>query len=289
MTKRLIVNADDYGLTPGVSSGIREGHLKGIVTTATAMMNMPSAREDLQIATVECPKLGLGVHLVLTAGEPLRRNSSSSLARPDGLFYSIEEISGSGTYFEQIDVGELRDEWRAQIENFMKSGARLDHLDSHHHISYYHEKTYEVMYLLAEEYRVGVRTLVPVEDHIQVLGTVSEIILLPSERFMQHFRVSAAKPDGFICSFMHHNVSLATLLNILSELPDGSFELMSHPGRMDAHLQSVSSYSALRQQELAILTHEETLEAVRRHCIFLVTYGDLERLSSTPVAKGQVS
>ena len=114
MTKRLIVNADDYGLTPGVSRGIREGHLKGIVTTATAMMNMPSVEEDLRIAARECPGLGLGVHLVLTAGEPLRHATGSSFRRPDGRFYSIGEISRSNTFFDQIDVSDLEDEWRAQ-------------------------------------------------------------------------------------------------------------------------------------------------------------------------------
>jgi len=279
MTKRLIVNADDYGLTPGVSSGIREAHLKGIVTTATAMMNMPSVREDLHIATSECPTLGLGVHLVLTAGEPLRRNPGSSLSRPDGRFYSIGEILGSNTFFDYIDLGDLTDEWRAQIEYFMNCGARLDHLDSHHHISYYHEKTYEAMHVLAEEYRVGVRTLIPVEDRIHVLGAVSENILSSSAKFLQRFPISAVRPDGFISSFMHNNVSLATLLNILSEVPNGSFEVMCHPGWMDAHLQSVSSYSLLRQKELDILTHEETLEAIRRHCIVLSTYRDLENIS----------
>ena len=68
---RLIVNADDYGRTPGVSRGIRQAHLRGIVTSTTAMMNMPAIEEDLQAALEETPELGLGVHLVLTCGAPL--------------------------------------------------------------------------------------------------------------------------------------------------------------------------------------------------------------------------
>ncbi len=65
---RLIVNADDYGLTPGVGLGTRQAHREGIVTTATAMMNMPYAAVELQRAHEEVPTLGLGVHLTLTAG-----------------------------------------------------------------------------------------------------------------------------------------------------------------------------------------------------------------------------
>ena len=70
--KRLIVNADDYGRTRGVSAGIREAHLHGIVTSTTAMMNFPGVQADLARACDDCPQLGLGVHLVLTAGRPLR-------------------------------------------------------------------------------------------------------------------------------------------------------------------------------------------------------------------------
>ncbi len=69
---RLIVNADDYGLTAGVSAGIREAHQSGIVTSTTAMMNLPGVVEDLRLALETCPGLGLGAHLVLTAGGPLR-------------------------------------------------------------------------------------------------------------------------------------------------------------------------------------------------------------------------
>jgi len=283
MTKRLIVNADDYGLTPGVSSGIREAHLKGIVTTATAMMNMPSAREDLQIAARECPMLGLGVHLVLTAGEPLRHAAGTSFRRSDGRFYSVGEISKSHTFFDQIDAADLGDEWRAQIEKFMECGAPLDHLDSHHHISFYHAKPYEVMHALAEEYKVGMRTIVPLASRSEVFGNVAELISASFSSFSHRFPVSTVGPEGFISAFMHDKVSLATLFDIVSELPDGRFELMCHPGRVDAHLESVSSYSALRQRELDILMHAEVLEAINRHHILLSTY---RGLGATPLNSG---
>ncbi|HCS39550.1 MAG TPA: hypothetical protein DIW44_08195 [Anaerolineaceae bacterium] len=71
MSKRLIVNADDYGHTHGVSQGIRLAHLRGIVTSTTAMMNYRGAEDDLRKATHECPRLGLGLHLVLTSGNPV--------------------------------------------------------------------------------------------------------------------------------------------------------------------------------------------------------------------------
>ena len=71
MTKRLIVNADDFGRTHQVSDGILSAHCDGIVTSTTVMMSMPGAARDLTRALAEAPKLGLGVHLVFTAGRPL--------------------------------------------------------------------------------------------------------------------------------------------------------------------------------------------------------------------------
>ena len=61
MTRQLIVNADDFGRTHGVSAGILRAHLEGIVTSATAMMNMPGVAADLRQAKTEAPRLGLGV------------------------------------------------------------------------------------------------------------------------------------------------------------------------------------------------------------------------------------
>ena len=71
MTKRLIVNADDYGHSPGICLGIREAHLQGIVTSTSAMMNRPLTAAELTVAARACPNLGIGVHLVLTTGKPV--------------------------------------------------------------------------------------------------------------------------------------------------------------------------------------------------------------------------
>ena len=131
MTKQLIVNADDYGRTASVSAGIRQAHLRGIVTTTTAMMNMSSVGNDIRLALAECPRLGLGVHLVLTAGRPvLPSERVPSLAASDGSFYKLPQMIA---ILQKLNPAELRAEWRAQIEKFLRTGAMLDHLDSHHH------------------------------------------------------------------------------------------------------------------------------------------------------------
>ena len=88
MPKRLIINSDDYGRTPEISRGIRESHLRGVVTSTTCMMNIPTTATDVALALAETPQLGMGVHLVLTMGRPIvRREGGSSLTDENGNFF----------------------------------------------------------------------------------------------------------------------------------------------------------------------------------------------------------
>src|SRR5262245_45515696 len=99
MVRKLILNADDYGKTAGVSAGLRESHMRGIVTSTTTMMNMPDAENALREARTQCPKLGLGVHLVLTTGLPLLPAASvPSLIDDQGRFF------GETATIDRLDV-----------------------------------------------------------------------------------------------------------------------------------------------------------------------------------------
>ncbi|HJQ14338.1 MAG TPA: ChbG/HpnK family deacetylase, partial [Anaerolineales bacterium] len=91
--KRLIINSDDYGRTPKISRGIREAHLRGVVTSTTCMMNIPTTAEDIAVALNETPKLGLGVHLVLTMGNPISApDTVPSLIDAEGRFLKYRPL-----------------------------------------------------------------------------------------------------------------------------------------------------------------------------------------------------
>lgn len=92
--RQLIVNADDYGVTRNVSLGIREAHQQGIATTTTAIMIAPAIAQELKLAQELCPKLDIGVHLVLTSGTPIRPTSKvPSLVGNDGRFHEFKDIA----------------------------------------------------------------------------------------------------------------------------------------------------------------------------------------------------
>ncbi len=87
MTKCLVVNADDFGRTAGVSQGILEAHLNGIVTSTTVMANLPGAAQAVRQALVEAPNLAMGVHLNLTQGTPISPpDALPGLVTPGGGF-----------------------------------------------------------------------------------------------------------------------------------------------------------------------------------------------------------
>jgi chitin disaccharide deacetylase len=93
---RLIVNSDDYGLSPAVSRGIRDSHKMGIVTSTTVMISVPGCESDVQLALHETPHLALGLHLTLAGmccPPVLPPSSVPSLVRNDGNFYDEPEWS----------------------------------------------------------------------------------------------------------------------------------------------------------------------------------------------------
>ena len=125
--KFLIVNADDYGHTPGVSSGIREAHLNGIVTSTSAMMNSPHIEEELPRLIELCPYIGIGVHLIMTSGKPLLPVDAlpvlMSLSE-DGISFNHDPQG----QINRINMEEIRSEWQAQIDKFILIAGRApDH------------------------------------------------------------------------------------------------------------------------------------------------------------------
>ena len=111
MMIKLIVNADDFGLTEGTNYGIIDGHINGLVNSTTMMMNMPGTEHAVRLAK-EYNLLGVGVHLVLTAGEPLLKDVPS-LVGENGSFHK-QSVVREGN----INPEEVEREWTAQIEKF---------------------------------------------------------------------------------------------------------------------------------------------------------------------------
>jgi predicted glycoside hydrolase/deacetylase ChbG (UPF0249 family) len=273
MTRTLIVNADDFGRTRGVSAGIVHAHLHGLVTTTTAMVNLPGALQDVAQALRQAPTLGLGVHLNLTCGRPVHNPADvPSLVSLDGSFHTPDALIASG---HRPNPAHVEREWRAQIEAFLETGAQLDHLDSHHHAALFSPEMWQTCLNLAAEFRCGVRPPAPRETRDDVLFS-----RFPSgaRRFAtgEAWRMLANRgipsPERLVTRFHAQRARLATLLSILESLPHGTTELMCHPGWLDAILLRESGYAREREVELGALTSSRTMRMATRHGIVWSTY-----------------
>jgi predicted glycoside hydrolase/deacetylase ChbG (UPF0249 family) len=275
MTVRLIVNADDYGRSANISRAIRDSHTRGIVSSTTCMMNMPTVVDDIHISLRETPSLGLGVHLVLTADRPLLpADQVPTLTQPNGAFLKLEQLIAKRA---QLDTAQVKAEWRAQIEKFIAAaGHKPTHLDSHHHTSYFTPELFRTMLELAQEYDAAIRLPVTSEAPDTMAGIPAELFQPIAEhapRLLEDFR--PRHPDAFFASFYDDLATMEELFRILDSLGDGTFEIMTHPGYSDPELVASSGYTVQREHELAVLTAAETLDEIKKRNIELIHFGQL--------------
>ena len=265
--KKLIINSDDYGRTPEISRGIREVHLRGVLSSTTCMMNIPTTVDDIALALKETPNLGLGIHLVLTMGRPL--------SKPEAV-PSIVDVNGNhlkyASFAENVpnlNMDEVKAEWHLQIERFVKAaGRKPTHLDSHHHSSYWSPALFRGMLELAKEYDCPIRY--PFTEYVvdELEETEKHLPELMKEFSPKH-------PDRFVASFYDDGATQDELLRLISEIPDGTTEIMCHPGYVDDAFEKESVYNFQRERELKILTDESIKQAIEERNIRLISFTEL--------------
>ncbi len=276
-TKYLIVNADDYGRTPGVSQGIREAHLHGIVTSTSALMNMPWIEEDLRIAMRETPDLGLGVHLVLTCGTPLR--SPDLVETITGGHESFPKLQDLVQKLTGVDPEQAAAEWDTQIQRFIElTGRNPDHLDSHHHVTFFTEELFSKFLDLARRYSCAIRIPFPTQSGYcdglpqQFSDAVMEFV----PRLTQ--QDAPSKPDWFIGTFYDELATSEQLFRILDQMETGVSEMMCHPGYADEALLNGSAYSKPREREVRILTMDSVRQTFVERGIRRINFSALTQL-----------
>ncbi len=250
--KRLIVNADDFGRTPGVNTGTLEAHLRGIVTSATVMILERAAAEGIRQARRDAPRLSLGLHCVLTGGGPpaSHRDALPTLA-PSGRFVRNAEALPA-----VLDPDEVRAELSAQIALFEEAAGRPPaHLDSHHH-SALHPAVEPVFAEVAARRGLPVRAATD-EARSTLRG--------------RGLRV----PDAFFDGFYAEGATAENLRRIVASLPDGTSELMCHPGHPDRELIAGSSYARERAREVELLRDPVIRDFLRDEGVELVAFGAL--------------
>lgn len=273
MRARLIVNADDFGRNPEINRGIVEAHLEGIVTTTTALINMPGALTAMKQAQESAPDLAFGLHLNLTLGAPVTKTGAGQkLIGKDSQF---KDLSAWLANLEDLPIGAIEDEWRAQVSTFLSSGIPLDHLDSHHHIALVHEDIWALYLELAKEIGCGVRPPNPDDVDDEQLGKMypSDVVEYARSGALSRLRVSGVPhPTSFLASFFDDRATLEHLHQLLGQLSPGFTELMCHPGYLSQDPRNQGSYTHQRVAEFKALTDRRTIQVIQDRMIELVTY-----------------
>ena len=247
MSRRLIVNADDFGLTPGVSAGILAAARHGIVTSTTMLVTVDIGNEWL--ARLRDSGLGVGLHVNFTLGRPLTRGRS--LVDGEGRFVRDARRAAA-----RAAVGDVEREVEAQIERFRRLlGRAPTHLDTHHHVGLL-SPVRETVMDAARRLRTPVRSQNPeARARARTVGL----------RTPDHF-FGESGPDAYW--------SLARTLGHLRGLPAGVSEFMGHPGWCDPAL-SYSRYGRQRETELIGLGTASARAAAHALGITLCHFGDL--------------
>lgn len=132
-TRRLIITADDFGLSLPVNEAVEVAHRRGILSAASLMVGAPAADDAVERARA-LPKLGVGLHLTLLESRPvLPRERVPALVGPDGRFGHEPVRFGIALYFSREMRRQAEAEIEAQFARFAESGLVMDHINGHKH------------------------------------------------------------------------------------------------------------------------------------------------------------
>jgi predicted glycoside hydrolase/deacetylase ChbG (UPF0249 family) len=285
--RRLIVNADDFGFTPGVNRAIVEAHTLGIVTSSTLMANGPAFGEATQMAKASSA-LSVGCHIVLIDGEPVLDPSRLSTITRSRKFRDGLKTFAARALTRRMNAGEIESEARAQIQKIQSAGIAVSHIDTHKHTHIFPQI---LRPLLRAARGCGVRALrnpfgprFPLRSS-QLLSQpnlwtrFAELRIL--SRFAGQFRRAVdregfATPDGTLGIEVTGTLDERLFQAISQSIPDGTWEFVCHPGYNDADLAAAKTrLRESRELELKVLTMPAAREVLAQAGVQLISYRDL--------------
>jgi hopanoid biosynthesis associated protein HpnK len=284
MDQRLIINADDFGLSPGINRGIIDAHRRGVVTSAS-LMATGDAFDDAIALSLAHPGLSVGVHLTLVEGAPVSPPADvPSLVGRDGRFPRSLGAFLRSWLSGRVRPEDMAREFDAQVEKVLGRGVAVDKLDSHMHL---HVLPGVLPSVLATARRHGIKAIRrPVEQlryHRELPGllTLATRAALSTIAVIQSRGIAKSRlrsPDHFAGLAESGALTTRGLKRFLRDLGSGVTEIMTHPGYHDPVLDRwPESRRYRREGELHALLSPEVQQALRDLRIELTTFRELSR------------
>lgn len=293
MPVRLIINADDFGLTPGINRAIAELHDAGALTSATLMANGPAFEDAVQIARAR-PNLGVGCHVVLTDGEPVSpaaeipslvdpRAPHRAQLRPSLTDFHLAVLTG------RVKPVDIEAETYAQISRLQSAGICITHLDTHKHT---HLLPSIARVIVSAAERLGIPAVRnPYEPEwatsISHTSTTRRVQVRMLNRLRSRFfdlpqlRSGAVRTtDGTVGVSATGTLNESMLRTLLQHAPEGTWELVTHPGYNDRDLDAVTTrLRSTREVEYNALLSafgNSASDSLNPHAVQLIQYAELD-------------
>ena len=289
--RRLIINADDLGLTEGVNRAILHAHQDGVVTSTTLMAN-GKALQDAVSRVCSLPSTSMfsvGCHLSLVDGRSLSApNAIPSLLVAGGEFrQGVGEI-GIAAQRGRLSAAEIEIEATAQFRALQAAGIAIAHFDAHKHAHMFTEVLEPALRAAA---KCGIRA---VRNPFESLHPLPLSLLLHYPKLLKRFmqvellrsmrskwrrivqRFGFATTDGSLGIIVTGDLDERLLRITLESMPEGTWELVCHPGYNDAELAGIRTrLRESRAQELGLLTSPDTRRQIDDLGIELISYREL--------------
>lgn len=244
---KIIINADDFGLTSGVTYGIFDAMKNKLITSTTMMMNMESTTLASELVK-KYDYLNVGLHLNISLGKPLTK--CPSLTNEEGYFIKPKNLESSAVYSEE----EIFKEFEAQYLKFVEiNNKKPTHIDSHLYVHQIYEVVRKQIIKLSNKYHLPIREYS--NDYYEGVYFCKDFKVYPNDT------VNSLKEK---------------LVRIIEENKDKEIvEIMVHPGFIDDQLLTISSYNVPRCYEYACLNSDEIKTYFKRNHQ-LISYKDVK-------------
>ncbi len=296
--RRLIINADDFGLTAGINRGIAEAQQHGIVTSATLMANSPAFDEAAAMArSLTGPprraRFSVGCHVVLLDGEPaLPADRVASLLQPgaeNGSHFRVKLNDFVVASFRgKLQPDEIEAEAAAQIQRLQAAGVEPSHFDTHKHAHMFPAvlrpllRAARTCNIPAVRNPFGQVWPLPFGDLLRqrrLWTRFAELNVLRNfaGKFRREVEAHGLRTtDGSVAVIATGTLDLKLFRKIVDSIPEGTWEFVCHPGYNDADLDKVRTrLRQSRAQELELLTSAEAKDILQQRGIELISYREL--------------
>jgi chitin disaccharide deacetylase len=280
--KKLIVNADDFGLHTEVNRAIIKGHVEGCLTSTSLVAAGAAVEEAAQLAC-ENPTLGIGAHLTLVAERPvLSPEKIPSLVTAEGRLLPDHASFIKHFVKGEIRLTELYNECDAQITRLEQLGVKLTHMDSHQHL---HVLPWIIDICLELAKRHGLHKMrLPAEPYL-FTGAYPAPLARKLSRggltFCAHLARHKAMashmlmPSHFFGMLAGGHMEEKYFLEVLHLLPEGSSEIMIHPGMDNKTLGSVYDWQYHWEEELYSAISPRVMQYLVENHVQLISFKEL--------------